>query len=610
MGILDRLRKHNISMPLGDADIDKATPEARDAYADRQHYDQLPSFQTNLVRKVSYSDRATRYLRSKADPYGYAHTYGVVDALLYHQPFPFMYVAADTQDYKKAKPLMNMDFIHDKWQHYNLFTLFKEFLAQGSGVGSSWLVRVAENKFVVFNTTHIDGGNYWRNPETKDIEEIWFLWNGAEGGYIGNGKKQPNTSTTPSQMLRVKAIIGVNAVQYTPNFDPDDVFGRSDLLNIWTPMLYKALNGYFSAIYSRKGGISSRVLVAPDDITSTAKNIFKKEALKGIESELIELYYPTAWAKNNISPAQYINWVENKANLPGFSTNDDLYARNSPLPPSFVQGPASGALGGKAPTEDAKRINRFLMSYMSRLQQCIHDINDVFFGIRLKNYMAIPYFFDETPTATTKPTDDSTIDAEDNKDKSDDTAETKNKSDKAMSRRIRKEQSVSSTFTRKELKKHASTNTNIIIYEGNLWESGVYEYEDWFGDKYHENLPADELKKFISDPLSVKEVYFSIEHPYEVNKSNSIGKLQVMSYTETNGVVKDITRIFISSEWDPGYDMIKLSPVYEAYIENRGTIYNGKAIYDQTNISLINAGLVHFPRSELTGKSTTAERQK
>jgi hypothetical protein len=131
---------------------------------------------------------------------------------------------------------------------------------------------------------------------------------------------------------------------------------------------------------------------------------------------------------------------------------------------------------------------------------------------------------------------------------------------------------------------------------------------------YHEHLAGAELKKFIEDPKSVKEAYFSIEHPYSVSKHNSIGKLKITSYTETNGVVKDVTTLLIEEKWDPGYDIIKLSPVYEDAIENKGTVYidkhgNSEKVNDQVDISLLNAGLVHYPRSAITDLDTTAKRK-
>jgi hypothetical protein len=403
----------------------------------------------------------------------------------------------------------------------------------------------------------------------------------------------------------VHAIMGQNAVLYLPIEEVESPFGRSDLMRLWSTSIKRELNRYYGMLFNKKGGINGRMLIGPDNMGTSAKKIFKKEALKGLESELIEIYYPKSLITSNIDPQNIVQWKENPAG-PGvnYATLDTIFANDSPLPPSFVEGPASGAMGGKAPIEDAKRVNRFLMGYMGKVQKLVRDINKVFFGEDTSDYIVLPYFQEEmTPSAVAGQTQAT----EDGKKKA-------QKDDQADAEEAKKASSVEVEFHRSSIKSN-SADGEVVTYEGNLWEAGVYKYKDWDfwtgkEEEYFQHLSGSEIKKFIEDPLSVREVYLSIEHPGIVRKSNAIGKLKVIGHSvNARGNVIDQTVLSINKEWDPGYGTIKLSPVFEAWIKKLGTIYKGQAIDDQVDISLLNAGLVHYPRSALTGLETTAKRQ-
>ena len=593
MGILDKLRKnnvaYNIQTPTSSLTREPTALDAANRESNREHQDFLPSFQTNLVRQIEYSNPSTRWLHTKANPYAHKHTYAFVDAVFYHQPFCFQYVGDDEEDLLKAKPIPTMKAYHKLWNQYNLFNWFKEVQSQGLGVGASWLVRIAPKTFVVFNTAHIDGDNYWRDPKTHQITEIWFNWKGSNGGYIKGSTIQNGQESI------VKAKIGSNAVEFIPIPDSDSPFGRSELLHIWTTLTYRELNMYYATLYNKKGGVTGRVVIAPDAMDSTSRRILKKEALKGVESELIELYYP----QGSTDASKGVTYAENKGGTMNFGGVNDMLATNSTLPPSFVQGPASGALGGQAPVEDAKTINRCLMSYSGRVQQLVKDINQTFFGLYDHPYLIVPYLRDES-----SPIKESNNPF--NKDKKEE--------DKPAEKDATKSENNSRTTTL-NIKFHKKPHVhgqdeNAIIYEGNLWQSGVYQYESFFDEEpIFEYLSGKELSKFIDDPMAVKEAYLSIEHPFEVTKENAIGKLIIKGWKkEADGSIKDITELYFKNEWNPNQDNIFLSPVYFAGIVDKGTKYKGKNILDQVDISLVNAGLVLFPRSSLTGLDSSAHK--
>lgn len=610
MGFFDRFRKHTTSGFNAIAGTDNSVPyetavlEHEGWHDSREQSDQLPSFQTNLVRKTSYSDSSTRWLHTKANPYMHKHTYGVVDHIFYHAPYPFKYITMDEADIITATELTTMSHVHRKWNEVNLFQHFKECISQGDGVASAWIVRITPELFVVFNGSHIDGDHYWRDPVTREISEIWFEWKGAEGGYT------KGTNVKNNKKVIVKAKIGENAVQYIPNPDVDTPFGRSDLLPIWMTGIYRELNAYYAVLFNKKGGINGRMLVAPDSMGTTAKKIFKKEALKGLESELIEVYYPKGLISNQIDPSKIVQWIENKGGSPNFQTTNEMLAANSPLPPSFVQGPASGALGGKAPEEDAKTINRFLMSQTSRIQKLVKDINTIFLGIPNVNYMVIPYFRDEN-VAPNSP--QAKTDAAGNPLPAADQAK--------PDAEIPKEDAVTNTrtahipFVRQTIK--ANSANGLVLYKGNMLSSGVYEYEQmdwWTGEtkKVYENLAPEEIEKFINDPSAVKEFYIDLEHNQmlDVTLQSAIGKAILKSTIKENGITKDVTDLYFKPEWDPKHNNIFLSPIYSVTLKDNGKTYNGVKMYDQTNLSIVNCSLCSFPRSGLTGLDTSAKREE
>jgi hypothetical protein len=573
-----------------------------DQYAYSEHADQLPSLQTNLVRKVEYSDANTRWLHTKANPFAAKHTYGLVDEIFWHTPYPFKYVDKASDDILTAEPVPGMDMVHEQWDAMDMFRHFKEALSQGGGVGSAWIVRLTETQFIVLNPANIHNDCFARDPKTLKITELWFKIPGS--GFIKGRMERDRMED-----MIVKAVIGKNAVEYSPNWDVTTPFGRSDLLQIWTTCIYTAANHYYATLFTKKGGIGSRIIMAPDSMSPTSRKKFKKEALKGLESELLELYYPKGLVQQGFDPAKIVQWQETRGAAPGFPETDAMLATGSPLPPSFTQGPASGALGGSAPVEDNKRINRFLQSYTNKIQNFVKEINRVFFDYEQTTEMIVPYFMDETDPLLAGKVDPETGEplVEDDPEKEEEKGKKEAPPQKAHTR------THEVAFQRVASKSHAKQG--IVVYKGNMMSSGFYEYEqmDWWTNtksRVYEHLDGQEIKGFIDDPLSIKEVYLDIEHnqSVEVWKGNSVGKVVIKGYKEEAGVIKDVSEIQFKSEWDPKHDSIFLSPIYNVQMKDLGKTYHGEKALSQTNLSLVNCSLCHYPRSALTGLDTSAKR--
>ncbi len=598
--------------------VDTGEIDRSDFEASREHSDQLPSLQNNLIRHIEYSDPNARWLHTKANPYANQHTYGVIDKMWWNMPYPFQYVPADTEDIKTATKIPAMDKLHEQWNEVDMFHFWKELQAQAMGVGAAWLVQIQEGKFKVFNTAHIDGEHIWKNPKTMEVVEVWLVMKGS--GLNAKGDRGANSIERNEDVI-VKAKPGKNCVQFMPNPDPDCENGRADILRVWTPAIYRAANHYYSTLYSKKGGVNSRLLIAPDNVGPVTKKMFKKEALKGIESELIEVYYPNSLISEKIDPSHIVTWAENKGNQPAFDKTDALLATDSPLPPSFTQGPQTGALGGNAPVVDAKEVNRILISYAARVQAMTKDLNKIFFGVEDTKYMVVPFLMDETVPGMGGKIDPKTGKPLDPKEEGGG-EKGKGKGDKPSNPdQETKDTSAANTrtadvqFHRVALKANAK-NKGAVIYKGNMLSSGFYQYEryNWLtGEKktVHEHLHGDEIKKFIDDPLTVKELYLDIEHNQmtDVVAQTSVGKVVIKGHTTVDGVTKDDTELHFKPEWDPKHNHIFLSPIYTAQLKDNGMKWNGEKAHSQTDISIINCSLCHYPRSSLTGLDTSAERQ-
>lgn len=573
------------------------------------HSDELPSFQSPIHRQTDVNNPSTRWLHTKANPNGYKLTYGIVNKLLNTPPKYFIYAKPNSKDLTKPEEIISMDYVHNKWTLNNMYDIFKEAFSQALGVNMACIVRVVnsnnEYDYLVFNTSHIKDGEYYRDAKTRKITKIVFKWLASGGGKIEG-------SISDIEPQTITAEIGINAVMIQPIPDVDDAFGRSSLLNVWNTIVYRSLNRYYSMVYNKKGGIASRLLSAPDSVDSNSRKRFEKEAKKGIESELIEIYYPTMLTTlENADPSKMIQWKENPAPKVNFAELDEMLAKDSSLPPQFTEGVVSGALGGNAPVEENKTINKVLMSYVSMMDKAIKDINTIFFDIKNKNYLAIPYM--EMTESINNSTDNqnSVVDTKvENKtdqpqQKVEAAADTKK-----MARHSKDSKEKTGTkhsevqFIRKSTKGNSINGMNEdVYYIGNLWQSGEYQYEDWFdGEPFYETLEGEEIKKFVDNPFKKKQHYLSVEHPWDVSYENAIGIIEVKGYTEENGIVKDVTEIRFKPEFDPKMDEIKLSPVYM-----HGFRFEDDKVF-QTDLDLLNAGMTFYPRSELTNMETTAKR--
>lgn len=615
MGLLDRFRKqslpesttnitvktHNLT---GSNDFDDAEPRTKNKRSNQNYENLSPSLRSNLVMNIDYKKPSNRWLHTKANPYGAQHTYGVVDEMFWHQPYPFMYIKDSEEDVLTAPAYKEMDAVHKQWAEVDMFHLFKECLAQGNGIGTAWIVQIDTDKYMVFNPTDINNDEVYTNEKTMQIEAINFCLKG-KGKAPGNNNKREDRV--------IKAKIGVNCIQFQPNPDNDDLFGRSSLLKLWMTMIYRARNHYSAAVYNTKGGVNSRVLMAPDNMGENSKAAFEREALKGVESELIEVMYPHTMVTNGIDTKNVIQWQEIHGNNPKYVEVDGMFATDSFLPPSFTQGPESGALGGSAPQEDAKRTNRFLQSYMGTVQGVIKDINTVFFDVSVEDYMAIPYFREEDIQTgmLDDPLDPKAKDAPTDKKAKEEQEPQESQSQNSKSTNTR---TSIVKFTRQEVRNH-SNGISTIRYKGNMIQSGVYEYRryNWVTDKeevYHEAIDAADIRESIEDPFAVKELYLDLEHMQftDVFRTSAIGKLTILGVTEVNGVTMDQSELIFKDEWDPKHEEIFLSPIFACNVTDKGRKYHGKKIMSQTGISWINCSLTSYPRSSLTGLETKATK--
>jgi len=602
---------------LGSSTYDDGETDGKDGFGYRKSTDELPSFQNDLVRHVNVHSARDRFIQLKQNIVIWQHTYGLVDLLLNKPPKYFMYVAPDF-NLDDVVELTRLDHVHRKWQKDGMYETLKNGFSQGLAINMACIVRFGNPnnpQWLVFNSSHIKDNHIERDPKTLEIKSIEFYYHGSGMGFAaGSGFK------TRLEPRTVTALIGINSVIIQPNPTVDNPLGQSDITKIWAMAVFKALNRYYAMTFNKKGGVGSRVLIAPDSIKNTnAQKRFEQEAKKGLESELIELLYPIALANNpQIDPSKVVQWIENKAGNVDFTKLDGMLAKDSPLPPSFSEGPASGALGGVAPKEDMKKINRNMIAYVTKLTKAIHDINETFYGIRERNYAILPFLnaeggeeIDADVDAEVESTDKEDPKKEDKEDKKDEPKK-EEKEDK-KDKKLRRYNSSNGTMSLKRDTKKYSDDVQSISYLGNLFHSGTYTYQyyDWWDDEIKDRteiMSADALREMIDNPLKLHEGYIDIEHEAtfggNIEYQNAIAKIQILGYEDQDdGSVKDVSKITFKNEWDPKSTEIKLSASFSHGIEEiDGDVY-------QTDMDMKGGALVHFSMSEANDLSTIAVRE-
>ncbi|WP_371805464.1 hypothetical protein [Candidatus Lokiarchaeum ossiferum] len=529
--------------------------------------DENASFRPSHFNKTDVNNASHRFAQMKCNPIAFKHTYGIAQKLLGKRPLPFIYVAKDHMKSENVTPLANLDYIHGLWTDDSMFDHLINIFAEGLGVNSSFIFQMDDGTYKVFNTSHVNGENYWRDPKTRELKAIQVDWKGSSGG-------QAYGSGIPLNEIKLVGVFGQTAVKCTPIPNVQNVFGLSSLLPIWDMITYKMKNKYYNMVINKKGGAASRLLVIPDNVKSNDYKRFEKEAKKGVESELITIKYPFALA-NNRDPSKVVQWTENQVGQTNYVEFDNILSNDSPIPASFMDGPESGALGGQAPVIDDNEIDEIVSHYFSMIEQTIKDINETFYGIE-PNYSVIPFL---------QPKDEETQINE---------GETGEGPEQELEQESEEKPIQTKTHS---MKFHSiAGSNNQWIYEGNLWEEGWYQY-----DTGHEYLPADEIKAFIDDPMSVKDGYVSMEHIGEdVPKHLSIAKYETYGYEIVDGKLRDKTRVTFS--FDPQIEEMDVSPVYNS----KDIFQDNKTI--QTKIDLRNVAVTSAPRSSLTGKSTKIRR--
>lgn len=567
--------------------------ESETKYRSYKNRDRLPDFQSPTIRNNQLTNAHTRHLYTKQSPTIWQHTHGLVNLLLNKPPKFFMYVKPDF-DADNIEELAQMDHVHMAWQQAEMYETFKEAFAQALGVNSACIVKFGNPKnpqWLVFNSSHIQDGKIERDPKTLEVTRIRFIFNSSSQGYA-----KGSNFTGKLDVRTIDAVIGVNAVLITPIPSVDNALGSSDVTKVWDMAVFKALNRYYSMIFNKKGGIGSRVLMAPDNIDAVWRKRFEQEAQKGLASELIEMFYPAALANGKVDISKLVQWKENSAGNVDFNKLDAMLAKDSPLPPSFSEGPASGALGGQAPVEDSKTINRVMLGYVSKLTKAVHDINETFFGIKQRNYAVVPF-----------------LDEEGGEQIASDYLKPALKEDDPPESKKLNSQNGTVTLKRVAVKTH-SNGAQSVTYEGNLFQSGTYTYKmyDFWTDEsieHQEIMSAEALIEMIDNPLKLHQGYIDIEHEAtfggNINFQDAIGKIDMQGYEiQADGSVKDRSVLTFKKEYDPGTDEIKLSATFSHDVEERdGKIY-------QIDLDMKGGALVHYSMSEANGMSTIATKTK
>ena len=567
--------------------------EVDDSAKTNQGLDENESVRPIWFNKVDVNNPAHRFAQMKANPVAVKHTTGLANKLLGKRPIPFIYVAKDHLKTQSVEPLPAMDYAHDLWTDDRMFKILEKVFAEALGVNSAFIFKMKDETFKVFNRSHIKDENYWREPGTRKLVAIKVKWKGGGGG---KSKGSNVDLSTPSLM----GYIGENTVMCQPYPSVQNVFGKSSLLGIWSMIIYKMRNKFYNFVVNKKGGIASRELLIPDNVSTTWYKRFEKEALKGVESELITIKYPTALGTTD--PSKFVDWQENHVGPTNYKEFDDMMSNDSPIPPSWMDGPQTGSLGGVNANIDDMEIDEIIRNYFSLVEQTIKEINQTFYGIE-PNYAIIPYLEPKDEKIELDAVGNEIEDKKDNpSDKDDNTPATNKEKSKDIKKNEKmniKKKTIPKTHS---MKFHSvATENGQYVYEGNLWEEGWYNYGTHDNPEL-EYLPKEEIMKFIDDPKSILDGYVSIEHLEGtiVPKHLSIAKYETYGYGLVDGLLRDKTKVYFP--FDPMVDEMDVSPVYDTLdIKRDGNII-------QTELDLRNVGITTSPRSSLTGKVSKIKR--
>jgi len=544
-------------------------------FTDNKGLDENTSARPLCFNATNVNSPKDRYIQMQANPVAYKLTAGISKKLLGRKPIPFIYVDKQHLRNNIITPLTNMDYAHDLWSDDGMFKLLELAFAEGLGVNSSFIFKMEDNTFKVFNRSHIEGDNYWRDPTTRELKQIKVKWNGSKGGKILGSEKV-------LEEVPLIGHIGKNVVMCQPLPCAQNIFGLSSLLSIWDMCIHKMRNKYYNYIVNKKGGIASRELTIPDNVASNWYKRFEKEALKGVESELITIKYPVALLDSD--PTKFVQWKENHVGPTNYKEFDEQLSNDSQIPASFTDGPRKGSLGGTNAEVDDAEIDEVVSNYFGMVEQTIKDINLLFYGIE-PNYAIIPYLVPKDEKV--EETNEENVEDEENTEDEEIIKEEEEEKIKSHSYKFHSVKSVDNTF----------------IYEGNLWEEGWYDYSDDPDTQELEYLPGDAIKKFIDDPKSVLEGYVDLDHEqgFVVPKDLALARYRVTGYEEVDGKIRDITQVIFP--FDPVIKELNVSPLYIA----QNSIDKDKKNI-QSKLDLRSVALTDSPRSALTGLSTKIKK--
>ena len=465
-----------------------------------------------------------------------------------------------------------MDELYPKWKEANAFYLLEQAIGISLAVGTSAICRTSDGQYWVF------GQEQFEKVKGKNrlITKIKVKWTPVDSRY-----EEEKTLSNINKMQKTGAndyfIVGKDCVLVQPFPWAYDIFGFSSIMPNWDLLINKLYLRFLHLLYIWKGGIISKYNRYPNNTEDDVKKRIELDAKRGWLSEGINMDFPPGLDPANID--KMFDHQEVLGQDINFDEANSIFSQDSPYPKMMVEGQVeSGALGGSAPEVDQEELDKQINRMFRIIEKPVMDMNATFFDYKDTDYIVIPWQNDKSAqdvemdglqTDMDRTGMERTI--EDNK--------TPPKEDKAQK-------------TNSLVAKINSVNAQgLTVYQGNLFshkylqDDGSYQY-----------LEADEIKKYIDNPLSLKEGLMQIEHPEKADRvllGDAVAKYKIIGFDKETGL--DITEFYIDSKNAP--QEIDVSSMYFSEdVKKEDKVFH-------TNIDLRNAVFTSRPRSEGSTKA-------
>lgn len=445
------------------------------------------------------------------------------------------------------------------------------------------------------------------DPKYRKIEEVYFKYRKMERALSSNNQTLYNKivgfltqysedDVRPSRYYNYddSNMIYKDCVVIQPRPTVRNVFGEPMLeIELETAAQKKYLRSYEFA-YLHTGG-SKKTTVVPNGVTSDVKDTVVKDTRRGIFSRGVVLEVK---APSDQKTADMVLVATQEYPVLPFDRINSMVDQDAQLTKQTVEGSAeTGALGGKSPEinfkmDEISRDADFLM-----FEEIIRDINEVFFDVPGYDIIETKLASGRTITvrkplyriAFRKPS----FITQPNSEEPDAEKEDLPEEDKLEEGEVMEAHAVSSS-------------DGFVAFEGNLFQSGVYEYGNRNKERYV-YYTKDEIKALTEEP--VKRHYLEVNHSTTADSAfpRNIGYVEIMGYDDKNG--KDISRFFIRKNLEPLLrnrgiikdSSIRVSPRFvRRYVPSLGRkqlFLKNAAVLDPTMI----------PRANLTGLDTSAK---